>query len=137
MPVEKSVDLPYMANLLKNLRPPSFGGEEKEQNKDAVSMFLHKWGGIHNLRRNTRIVRPIEASLLLTRKAYKWWMSLKERPCSWKDFEKVFKTEFLLANELQRSWREWDKCSMEGISLNKYISKYRELVLKLKGIDEF
>ena len=40
-------------------------------------------------------------------------------------------------NELQRSWREWDKCFMEGISLNQYISNYREIVLKLKGIDEF
>lgn len=26
---------------------------------------------------------------------------------------------------------------MEGISLNQYISNYREIVLKLKGIDEF
>ena len=40
-------------------------------------------------------------------------------------------------NELQRSWREWDKCSMEGISLNQYISNFIEIVLKLKGIDEF
>ena len=26
---------------------------------------------------------------------------------------------------------------MKGISLNQYISNYREIVLKLKGIDEF
>ena len=64
-------------------------------------------------------------------------VSLKGRPHSWEDFEKVFKKEFLPINELQRLWREWDKCSMEGISLNQYISNYREIVLKLKGIDEF
>ena len=136
-PVETSAELPKMANLLKDLKPPSFGGEEKERNKDAVNMFLHKWGDIHSLRRNPEIVRPIEASLSLTGKAYKWWMSLEERPSSWEDFDKIFRKEFLPVNELQRSWRSWDKCSMEGISLNQYISDYREIVLKLKGIDEF
>ena len=64
-------------------------------------------------------------------------MSLRERPRSWAEFEKIFRKIFLPVNELQRSWREWDKCSMEGISLNQYISNYREIVLKLKGIDEF
>ena len=43
--VEKRVELPQTANLLKDLKPSSFGGEEKERNKDAVNMFLHKWGG--------------------------------------------------------------------------------------------
>ena len=83
-----------MENYLKDLKPLSFGGEEKEQNKDVVNMFLHKWGDIHSLRRNPKIVRLIEASLSLTGKAYKWWMSLKECPCSWEDFEKVFKKSF-------------------------------------------
>ena len=63
-------------------------------------------------------------------------MSLKEHPCSWEYFKKIFKKEFLPINELQRLWREWDKFSMEGITLNQYISNYREIVLKLKGIHE-
>ena len=62
---------------------------------------------------------------------------MSERPRSWAEFEKIFRKEFLPVNELQRLWWEWDKCSMEGISLNQYISNYREIVLKLKGIDEF
>ena len=41
--VEKETDL-LQANLLKDLKPPRFGGEEKERNKDSVNMFLHKWG---------------------------------------------------------------------------------------------
>ena len=89
-----------MVNLLEDLKPPSFGGEEKEWNKDAVNMFLHKWGNIHYLRRNPKVVRLIEASLSLMRKAYKWWMSLKERSHSWEGFDKVFRKEFLLVNEL-------------------------------------
>ena len=51
--------------------------------------------------------------------------------------EKVFKKEFLPINELEGSWREWDKCYMEGISLNQYISNNREIVLKLKQFDEW
>ena len=69
--VDRETDLPH-TNLLKDLKPPSFGGEKKERNKDAVNMFLHKWGDIHSLRRNPEEVRPIEASLSLTGKAYKW-----------------------------------------------------------------
>ena len=65
-----------MANLLKDLKPPSFKGKEKEHNKDIVNMLLHKWGSIHNLRRNPKVVRLIEASMSLTGKAYRWWMSL-------------------------------------------------------------
>ena len=60
--VDKETDLPH-ANLLKDLKPPSFGGEEKERNKDVVNMFLYKCGDIHSLRRNPEEVRPIEASL--------------------------------------------------------------------------
>ena len=71
--VDRETDLPQ-TNLLNDLKPPSFGGEEKERNKDAVNLFLHKWGDIHSLKRNPEEVRSIEASLSLTRKAYKWWM---------------------------------------------------------------
>ena len=126
-----------MANLLKDLKPSSFGGEEKEQNRDVINMSMHKRGDIHSLQRNPEVVSLIDTSLLLTRKAYKWWMSLKEYHCSCEFFKKAFKKEFLLVNELQRLWWEWDKCSMEGISLNQYICNYQEIVLKLKGIDEF
>ena len=97
------MDMPH-TNPLKDLKPPSFRGEDKEHNKDMVNMFVHKWGGIHSLRRNLQVIRPIEASLLLTRKAYKWWMSLKEHPCSWAKIEKIFRMEFVHTNEDQRSW---------------------------------
>ena len=69
-------------NLLKDLR------EEKERNKDGVDMFLHKWGDTHSLGRNPKLVQLLDASLLLIRNAYKWWMSLKEHPLSWAEFEK-------------------------------------------------
>ena len=90
MHMESDAKLPQMANILKDLKPPSFGGEEKEWTKDVVNMFLRKWGDIHSLRRNLEVVRPTEAILLLIGKAYKWWISLKERPHSWVDIEKAF-----------------------------------------------
>ena len=31
----------------------------------------------------------------------------------------------------------WDKCRMEGLTLNQYVSKYREVILKLDGLDDF
>ena len=82
-------------------------------------------------------MQPVEASLSLTGKAYKWWMSLSTRPTTWTEFERIFSREFLPVNEVERSWVSWDKCSMEHKSLTQYISDYREIVLKLKGIDEF
>ena len=45
----------------------------------------------------------------------------------------IFRKEFLPINELQGSWWQWDKCSMEGISLNQYIFNY----YKLKVVNEF
>lgn len=135
--MEKCAELPQTKNLLKDLKLPRFGGEEKEHNKDALNKFLHKWDNIHSLRRNPKVVRSIEPSLSLTGKAYKWWMSLKEHPSSWEDLENVFKKVFPLVSELQRLWQSWNKCSMEGKALNQYILNYREIVLKLIGIDEF
>ena len=82
-------------------------------------------------------MQPIEASLSLTGKAYKWWMSLSTRPTTWTEFERIFHQEFLPINEVERSWVSWDKCSMEHKSLTLYIFYYREIVLKSKGIDEF
>ena len=43
--VECDADLPHVANLLKDLKATSFWEEEKEQTKEVVNMFLHKWGG--------------------------------------------------------------------------------------------
>ena len=36
--------------VLKNLKPPIFKGEDKERNKDNVDTFLSKWGDIHTMR---------------------------------------------------------------------------------------
>ena len=69
--MEKDVELPQMEKLLKDLKPPSFGEEIKEQNKDAINMFLHKWVDIHSLSHSLEEVRLTEASLPLTCKAYK------------------------------------------------------------------
>ena len=83
----------WTAGNLKDLKPPSFGGEEKERNKDSVNIFLHKWSDIHTLRQSPEGVRLVEASLSLTGKAYKWWMSLAERatyPRTWAEFEMMF-----------------------------------------------
>ena len=68
--VDRETDLPH-TNLLKDAKPLSFGGEEMERNKDVINLLLHKWGAIHSLERNPEEVRLIEASLPLTRKAYK------------------------------------------------------------------
>lgn len=40
-------------------------------------------------------------------------------------------------NELQRVWKAWDNFSMRGKPLTQYISDYRDIVLKLPGIDDF
>ena len=76
----------------KNIKPPIFKGEEKERNKDAVNTFLHKWTGLHDLRRTSDSVRVLEASLSLEGKAYKWWMSLKvtDRPSTWSTVSRGF-----------------------------------------------
>ena len=76
----------------KNIKPPIFKGEEKERNKDVVNTFLHKWTGLHDLRRTSDGVRVLEASLSLEGKAYKWWMSLKVTDCpsTWSKFQEVF-----------------------------------------------
>ena len=123
--------------FIKDLKLPTFRGKEREQNKDSVNMFLAKWLDLHALRHQPSQVQPVEASLSLTGKAYKWWMSLSTRPTTWTEFERIFRREFLPVNEVERSWVSWDKCSMEHKSLTQYISDYREIVLKLKGIDEF
>ena len=62
-------------------------------NKDAIVTFLHKWQALHQLRRTPDVNTPVQASLSLEGRAYKWWMSLPDegRPKSWAKFEVVFK----------------------------------------------
>ena len=76
--------------MLKNMKPPSFKGEEKEKIKDAINTFLHKWSDLHDIRRTPDHIRALEASLSLEGgKAYKWWMNLKmaDRPTTWSRFQ--------------------------------------------------
>ena len=35
--------MPNVSNNLKNLKPPSYKGEDKDRNRDAVHTFLQKW----------------------------------------------------------------------------------------------
>ena len=123
--------------MLKNMKPPVFKGEERDQNKDAVHNFLHKWANLHRLRHTPTAIMATETSLSLEGKAYKWWMSLpvETRPKTWEEFEAVFRKEFLPENEKERNWTAWDKCKMEGLTLNQYVSKYREVILKLDGLE--
>ena len=39
-----------ISNSLKNLKPPTFQGKEKDQNKDFVHTFIQKWMDLHVLR---------------------------------------------------------------------------------------
>ena len=112
--------------MIKNLKPPVFKGEERDRNKDAVHTFLHKWADLHRLRRTPTSIMVTETSLTLEGKAYKWWMSLpvETRPTDWREFEAAFWKEFLPQNEKDQNWTAWDKCRMEGLTLNQYVSKY-------------
>lgn len=76
---------------------------------------------------------PIEASLSLQGKDYKWWMSLAKA----RQVTQLLK-EYLFEKEEDRNWEEWDNCYMEqkNLNLTQYIAcYYRQIVLKLKGID--
>ena len=136
---EASTLTPDVPNMLKNMKPPSFKGEEKDRNKDAVNTFLLKWTDLHILRRTPDHIRALEASLSLEGKAYKWWMSLQlaERPNTWTQFQEAFRKEFLPENEADRNWAAWDQCRMDRLTLTQYVSKYRGIILKLEGLDDF
>ena len=125
--------------LLKNMKPPVFKGEEKERNKDAVDTFLSKWAEIHDMRNTHDKVKPLHTSLSLEGKAYKWWMAYKpnEKPKTWAEFEIDFRKEFLPSNERQRNWKAWDLCKQKHRSLTQYVSLYRDIILKLDGLEEF
>ena len=94
---------------------------------------------MHRLRRTPATVMATETSLTLEGKAYKWWMSLPTDICpkTWEEFEAAFRKEFLPQNEKDQNWTAWDKCKMEGLTLNQYVSKYQEVILKLDGLDDF
>ena len=63
-------------------------GEDKEHNKDVVVNYLHKWSALHQLRHIPDLDTPIQESLSLEGRAYKWWMSLPKEghPKSWAEF---------------------------------------------------
>ncbi|MCO5575776.1 hypothetical protein L7F22_029581 [Adiantum nelumboides] len=138
-PVVSPLTSPDVPNMLKNMKPPAFKGEERECSKDAVNTFLYKWSDLHALHRTPDNICALETSLSLEGKAYKWWMSLKmaDRPTSWTQFQEVFRKEFLPENAPDRNWAAWDKCRMDKLTLTQYISKYREIILKLEGLDDF
>ena len=133
------VTMPEISNSFKNLKPPTFRGEEKDWNKDSVHTFIQKWTDLHVLRRTSDEQRALETSFSLEGKAYKWWLSLAETACTrtWNAFQELFRKEFLLENEKDRNWNAWDRCWMENLTLTQYISKYQEISLKLEGLDDF
>ena len=49
-PITLPVTMPEISNSLKSLKPPTFQGEEKDQNKDSVHTFIQKWTDLHVLR---------------------------------------------------------------------------------------
>ena len=83
--------------------------------------------------------KPRHTCLSLEGKAYKWWMAFKpnEKPTTWATFESAFCKEFLPSNEKQRNWKAWDYCKQKHCTLNQYVSMYRDIILKLEGLDDF
>ena len=63
--------------LIKNLKPPIFKGEDKEWNKDNVDTFLSKCVKTHAMRGTHDHNKPCHTCLLLEDKAYKWCMGFK------------------------------------------------------------
>ncbi|KAJ7193279.1 hypothetical protein O6H91_Y518800 [Diphasiastrum complanatum] len=65
-------------SVFKDLKPPTFNGEEKDRNADILQTFLSKWKNIHDLKQTPDHLQAIEASLSLGPMAYKWWLNLQE-----------------------------------------------------------
>ena len=128
-----------IVEVLKNLKPPGFKGEDKEQNKDTIDTFLSKWGEIHDMRGTLDKNKPRHTYLSLEGKAYKWWMAYKphKKPKTWASFESAFRKEFLPSDEKRRNWQAWDYCRQKYRTLNQYVSMYRDIILKLEGLDDF
>ena len=116
-----------------------YQGKERECNKDAINIFLHKWGDLHALHHMPNSIRALGTSLTLEGKTYKWWMSIDmhNRPTTWAKFEEIFRKKFLHENETDRNWTAWDKCRMDNLTLPQYVAKYHEIILKLDGLDDF
>lgn len=118
----------------KDLQNLSFSGEEKEMTKDTVVVFLANWTDYHELTGTRDHLRPTETGLFLRGKASRWCLSLAEpglRPETWKDFQDLFRKEYLPENELLRNWSKWDDCRMGSLTLAQYLSNYREAMLRL------
>ena len=49
-PITSPVTMPEISNSLKNLKPLTFRGEEKDQKKDSMHTFIQKWTDLHVLR---------------------------------------------------------------------------------------
>ena len=49
-PITSRVMMLEISNSLKNLKPSTFRGEEKDRNKDFVHTFIQKWTDLHVLR---------------------------------------------------------------------------------------
>lgn len=140
VPARETQSKPRETHVLKDTKPPQFSGEERDRNKDAIYTFLQKWQDLHRMKNTPPEYQPLEASLSLGPKAYKWWMSLKEArriPGDWAQFETIFVKEFLPENEQERNWEDWDKALQRGRPLLTYIAEYREIILKLQGINDF
>ena len=62
---------------------------------------------------------------------------MTDRPPSWAKFQEIFRKEFLPENEQDKNWTAWDRCQQGRLTLTHYVSKYRETILKLEGLDDF
>ena len=50
--------------------------------------------------------------------------------------ELAFNKEFLLENEKDQNWTMWDRCRINYLTLNQYVAKYQEVILKIDGLDD-
>ena len=102
-----SIDLDdFPAQKIKNVKLPEFKGTERD--KDTMHTFLQMWTDIHDLRATLDRAQPLETSLSLRNKAYKWWLvlSANARPKMWRYFQILFYEEFLPKNEKQKIWNK-------------------------------
>ena len=93
----------FLKVQLKNVQTREYKGMEKDCNKDTVHTFLQKWVDIHCLGATPDRGGPLETSISLKDKAFKWWMVMDYdlRPKSWRELQDVFCKEFLPQNEKQ------------------------------------
>lgn len=58
-------------------------------------------------------------------------------PSTWAAFEEKYRKELFPINKKDSKWMAWDKCRMDSLAVTQYISKYREIILRLDGFDDF